>query len=130
LKICASIAPPSQSPETLAEILYKTMYKQKKFKIINRIISYFLIFSTLFIFSIYIIFFSNIVMPWEKNEIIKTTLDWGGLNKLPENSKIIEIEKRGSMFIRQFIIEFESSNSDINSWIEKNEKLKKKYSKD
>jgi hypothetical protein len=130
LKICASIAPPSQSPETLAEILYKTMYKQKKFKIINRIISYFLIFSTLFIFSIYILFFSNIVMPWEKNEIIKTTLDWGGLNKLPENSKIIEIEKRGSMFIRQFIIEFESSNSDINSWIEKNEKLKKKYSKD
>ena len=101
------------------------MYKQKKFKIINRIISYFLIFSTLFIFSIYIIFFSNIVMPWEKNEIIKTTLDWGGLNKLPENSKIIEIEKRGSMFTRQFIIEFESSNSDINSWIEKNEKLKK-----
>ena len=28
-------------------------------------------------------------MPWERNEIIKTTLDWGGLNKLPENSKII-----------------------------------------
>ena len=103
------------------------MYKQKKFKIINRIISYFLIFSTLFIFSIYIIFFSNIVMPWERNEIIKTTLDWGGLNKLPENSKIIEIEKRGSMFTRQFIIEFESSDSDINSWIDKSEKLKKNY---
>ena len=39
-------------------------------------------------------------MPWKKNEIIKTTLDWGGLNKLPENSKIIRIEKRGLMFTR------------------------------
>ena len=100
------------------------MDNNKKIKILKKILSYFLIFSGILIFSVYLIFFSNFVMPWEKNEIIKTTLNWGGLNKLPENSEIIKIEKNGSMFTRQFIIEFESSNSEINSWIKNCKNLK------
>ncbi|UWX66523.1 hypothetical protein NZD85_11615 [Empedobacter stercoris] len=63
-------------------------------------------------------------MPWERNEIIKTSLNWGGLNEFPKNAEIINIEKKGSMFTRQFIIEFKSSDKEINSWIEKSKRLK------
>ena len=63
-------------------------------------------------------------MPWERNEIIKTSLNWGGLNEIPKNAEIINIEKKGSIFTRQFIIEFKSSDKEINSWIEKSKRLK------
>ncbi|MCA4782691.1 hypothetical protein IF125_10545 [Empedobacter stercoris] len=100
------------------------MLNKKSIKRINKVLSYFLIFSVISIFSVYIIFFSNFVMPWERNEIIKTSLNWGGLNEFPKNAEIINIEKKGSMFTRQFIIEFKSSDKEINSWIEKSKRLK------
>ncbi|MNK62699.1 hypothetical protein D3C87_818860 [compost metagenome] len=63
-------------------------------------------------------------MPWNKDEVIKTTLKWGGLKELPTNSEIITLEKRGSIFTRQFIIEFVSSENEIKNWIKKSKRLK------
>lgn len=73
---------------------------------------------------IYLNFFSNIVFPWRKEEVIKTTLSWGGLYKLPENIENLEIEQRGSAFSRQFIIKFSSDQKEIQKWILNSKRLK------
>lgn len=54
----------------------------------------------------------------EKNAI-ETTLDWAGISQLPVNNEDISIEKRGSTFSRQFILNFETSNKNIEDWIER-----------
>ena len=56
-------------------------------------------------------------MPWQKAEAIQTTLNWGGLSELPENSEIISIKTHGSMFTRSFTLEFSSTKQDISNWI-------------
>lgn len=48
----------------------------------------------------------------------------GGLSELPIDAENIEIERRGSMFTRQYIIEFNSSEAEIEKWIEKSKRLK------
>ena len=63
-------------------------------------------------------------MPWQKKEIIETTLLWSGLNKFPENAEIIDIEKRGSMFTRQFIIKFNAEKEEIQKWKNSSKRLK------
>jgi hypothetical protein len=73
---------------------------------------------------IYLNFFSNIVFPWRKDEAIKTTLNWGGLYKLPEHIENLEIEQRGSAFTRQFIIKFSSDPKEIQKWILNSKRLK------
>jgi len=78
----------------------------------------------LFIAIIYLNFFSNIVFPWKKEEAINTTLNWGGLSKLPDNIKNIEIEQRGSSITRQFIIKFNSDQNEIQKWILNSKRLK------
>jgi hypothetical protein len=78
----------------------------------------------LFIALIYLNFFSNIVFPWKKDVAINTTLNWGGLSKLPDNMENLEIEKRGSAFSRQFIIKFCSDQKEIQKWILNSKRLK------
>ncbi len=72
------------------------------------------------------LYFSNAyVLPWEKDEVIQSTLEMGGLNSLPENTEIISIEKRGSIFTRQFILEFQLKDTlEMNTWINQSKRLK------
>ncbi|HQF47349.1 MAG TPA: hypothetical protein PLO52_04455 [Flavobacterium alvei] len=72
----------------------------------------------------YLNFFSNIVFPSRKDEAIITTLSWGGLNKLPEHIKNLEIEQRGSAFTRKFIIKFSCNEKEIQNWVTNCERLK------
>lgn len=72
----------------------------------------------LIIFFLYLNCFSSFVMPWQKEDAIKCALSWGQLENLPEKAEIISMEKRGSIFTRQFIIEFESSESEIKKWMQ------------
>ncbi len=90
----------------------------------KKLFGIFSVFLILSIVSLYIIFFSNYVMPWDKEEAIKTTLNWCGLRELPKNSEIITLEKRVSIFTRQFIVEFVSSENEIKDWIKKSKRLK------
>lgn len=71
-------------------------------------------------------FISNsYVLLWEKEDVIQTTLDWGGLTELPDNIENLRIDKKGSMFTRQFIIEFEVDDlNKIDDWIKKSQRLK------
>lgn len=63
-------------------------------------------------------------MPWEKNEIIQTTLGWGGLANLPDGTNNLKVEKKGNLFTREFLIEFEVDNiSEIQDWIQKSKRL-------
>ncbi|WP_289658685.1 hypothetical protein [Flavobacterium panacagri] len=83
------------------------------------------------VFCFYINFFSPFVMPWYREEAIEATLSWGELQKLPKDADITHLEKRGSMFTRQFIIEFTCSDSQIKKWMQeskgfKNSKIKVK----
>lgn len=86
----------------------------------------FLVLVTLFTCLILFFYISNsYVLPWEKEEVIETTLEWGGLNELPKDIKNLKIDKRGSIFTRQFIIEFEVNHlKQINDWIHKSKRLK------
>jgi hypothetical protein len=105
----------------------KTEKKQSKMRI-----SKFKIFLILVLFvmvSVYLNYFSTFVMPWQKKEVIETTLFWGGLNELPKNAEFINMEKRGSMFTRQFIIEFTSDKEDITNWKNQSKRLKNKIPK-
>ncbi len=77
-----------------------------------------------FIAIMYLNFFSNIVFPWKKEEAISTTLNWGGLSKLPDSIKKLEIEQRGSTFTRQFIIKFNADQKEIKKWILNSKRLK------
>ena len=72
----------------------------------------------------YIQFFSGIVLPWDKEESISTTLQWGGLTELPVNHDDVSIQKTGSPFTRQFVIEFEAPEATINEWLSHNKHLK------
>lgn len=81
--------------------------------------------SAIALLTVYLFVFSNIVFPWQKDNSIKTTLEWSGLIEFPIENKNINITKQGSMFTRQYILEFSTSKSEIENWIEKSEKLKK-----
>ncbi|MFC6266258.1 hypothetical protein [Flavobacterium panici] len=73
---------------------------------------------------IYLNYFSSFVMPWDRDEAIEAALSWGKLDKLPKDADITHMEKRGSIFTRQFIIEFTSSESEIKNWILKSKGFK------
>ncbi|MGE6355139.1 hypothetical protein ACQKCJ_14825 [Flavobacterium sp. NPDC079362] len=83
---------------------------------------YFLVFVIILLG--YLNYFSTYVMPWQKEEAIKSALLWGGLKEIPKNAKIINLEKHGSSFTKQFIIEFTSSKSELEQWIRKSKRLK------
>ena len=88
----------------------------------------FKVLTLLFITSVLIIYlfiFSNIVFPWQKDEAIKTTIEWSGLTELPVQKENIKITKKGSVFTRQYILEFTASTKEIENWIKKNKKLNK-----
>ncbi|MEN2401192.1 hypothetical protein GKZ90_0015495 [Flavobacterium sp. MC2016-06] len=74
---------------------------------------------------VYLDYFSSFVMPWQKEDAIKCTLLWGGLREFPKDAAIIKIRKYGSLFTRQFKIEFTSSKPEIEKWILESKRLKK-----
>jgi len=93
----------------------------------KRILKIILAFSAFcfFCFAIIIIgYFANIVFPWERKESIQQAIEMGGLSELPIDAENVEIERRGSAFTRQYIIEFNSSEAEIEKWIEKSKRLK------
>ena len=80
----------------------------------------------IFILFLTYVYISNAyVFPWEKNEAIQATLEMGGLHELPNGIKNLQIDKRGSIFTRQYIIEFDFEDSKkIDDWINKSKRLK------
>ena len=88
------------------------------------ILKFSILIISVLIVIMYLIFFSNVVLPWKKEEAIKTTLNWEGLYKLPDHIKNLEIEQRGSAFTRQFIIKFSSDQNEIQKWILNSKRLK------
>lgn len=89
---------------------------KKSIKILSSLLFILLVFT-------YLNFFSSFVFPWQEKEAIKTTLSWGGLAELPEKAENLTVEKSGSMFTRTFIIKFNASQRDIESWISKSKRL-------
>ena len=73
---------------------------------------------------IYLNFFSNIVFSWKKKDAIETTQNWGGLSNLPSSIENIKVEQKGSMFTRQFIVEFNANPKEIQKWIINSKRLK------
>lgn len=86
-----------------------------------KIISLLVFITMLFL---YVNYFSSFVLPWQKEDAIKSALVWGGLHELPENAEILNIVKYGSLFTREFKIEFMSSKLEIEKWILKSKRLK------
>lgn len=72
----------------------------------------------------YIYFFSSFVFPWQKDNVIQTTLNWGGLAEFPEKIENLSIEKDGNLFSRTFLIEFNANQIEIQNWIIKSKRLK------
>jgi len=89
-----------------------------------KVIKIFLVLLFLGISFLYLNYFSSFIMPWDREEAIEAALSWGKLEKLPKDADITNMEKRGSIFTRQFIIEFTSSESEIKNWILKSKGFK------
>ena len=88
-------------------------------------VSIFIILGVLILFGTSaVLYFSNVVLPWEKKEIVAIAIEWGDLADLPSNAEILMIEKRGSAFTRQFVINFSCNSSDFNTWVEQSKGLK------
>jgi len=73
---------------------------------------------------IYIGLFSAYVFPWDKEEALNTTLEWGGLAPLPVPLRDMDIEKKGSPFTREFIIDFKTTENQLKDWIKNSKRLK------
>jgi hypothetical protein len=88
-------------------------------KILSRIGQGLLVLFFLFLGLFVIPYFNNIVMPWDRSGAIESALEWGGLAGLPESAENISVETEGSMFTREFIIEFNCDKTDIDEWIKR-----------
>ncbi len=82
--------------------------------------------SLLFVILVfgYLNIFSSIVFPWQKEEAIKATLNWGGLAELPKEAENLSVKKSGNMFTRTFTIEFNADQKEIENWILNSKRLK------
>ncbi|HEY3403643.1 MAG TPA: hypothetical protein VGK59_09670 [Ohtaekwangia sp.] len=87
-------------------------------KILKRIGLGLLIGFALFLGLFIVPYFANIVMPWDRAEAIETALTWGGLENLPDNADITSVDTKGSMFTREFIIEFNCGQEELEEWIQ------------
>ena len=97
-------------------------------KLVIKIMKVFIVSFTLILCYFYIS--NSYVFPWEKQNVIETTLEWGRLNKLPNEIKNLTIEKRGNPFTRQFIIDFEVNDpNEIDLWIKQSKRLKDNFPK-
>lgn len=93
-------------------------------KIVLRTLLGLFIVLVLFIGLFVVPYFANIVMPWDRAGAIETTLLWGGLADLPDNSSDVTVQTSGSMFTRTYTIEFDSDETEIKNWINKSKRLK------
>ena len=82
------------------------------------------IFFVLIIGLFVIPYFANIVMPWQKAKAISADLDWGGLANLPKQSRHISVNMKGSMFTREYIVQFDVDSIDVNDWINHSKRIK------
>ncbi|KAB1159308.1 hypothetical protein F7018_03075 [Tenacibaculum aiptasiae] len=95
-------------------------------KLVIKITKVFIVSFTLILCYFYIS--NSYVFPWEKQNVIETTLESGGLNKLPNEIKNLTIEKRGNPFTRQFIIEFEVNDpNEIDLWTKQSKRFKDNF---
>lgn len=76
-----------------------------------------LLFISIFFIGISVPLFSNYVFPWQKQTAIETTLIWAGISKFPASNDQIIVTKKGTLFTRQFLLEFETSTENIDRWI-------------
>ena len=79
----------------------------------------FILFSlvSILILLCYTLLFSNYVFPWQKKNAIETTLVWSGIVSLPVNYDEVTVTQEGSVFTRQFVLEFETSKENIEKWV-------------
>lgn len=94
-------------------------------KILKIFLSLYVVFSILIIgfFTYYI---SDYILPWDRTEVRNTVQSWGGLSDLPKNATNFEYKKEGSLFTREFTVEFDASESEIEIWILKSKGLQQK----
>lgn len=73
------------------------------------------ILGILAVFGAWFIF--SVTSPLNRANAIKTTLEWAMLEPIPEEATISHLEKRGSMFTREFVIEVEGEPKVIREWL-------------
>lgn len=88
-----------------------------------------LVIVSIFIIGFFTYYVSDYVLPWDRAEVINTVQSWGGLSDLPKNATNFEYKKEGSIFTREFTVEFDAPKSEIENWILKSKGLQQKPSK-
>ncbi len=99
-------------------------YPMKIKQIISRLILCLSIVIVLIIGLVVIPYFTSIVMPWDRASAIESTIAWGGLAEIPDAATELSVDKEGSMFTREFIIEFELDTLEMNEWIQNSFRIK------
>ena len=87
-----------------------------------------LVIVSIFIIGFFTYYVSDYVLPWDRAEVINTVQSWGGLSDLPKDATNFEYKKEGSIFTREFTVEFDAPKSEIENWILKSKGLQQKPS--
>ncbi len=87
-------------------------------------VKYFIIILLVGGLSVYVLYFTTYVAPWDRLCAIQTTLDLGGLDPIPVDGENIEIKKFGGLFTRQFKIQFKADKLQIDQWVKCSKRLK------
>ena len=67
-----------------------------------------LVIVSIFIIGFFTYYVSDYVLPWDRAEVINTVQSWGGLSDLPKDATNFEYKKEGSIFTREFTVEFDA----------------------
>ncbi|QDP00665.1 hypothetical protein [Thalassotalea sp. PS06] len=62
-------------------------------------------------------YLNNVLLPWDRNEAVKTTLEWSGTPSLPKDAEITKLEVTGSAFSRGFKLDFTTSKVNLVDWL-------------
>ena len=61
--------------------------------------------------------FGILVHQHERQSAINTSLAWTLMSPLPKSAERIDVEVGGSIFTREFKVEFQASEADIKDWL-------------
>lgn len=80
--------------------------------------------GVLFCIGVYLLVFSSIVFPWDREAVTLAVQEWGGLASFPGNISDVSMSKSGSPFTRTYEIEFDSDATSVEKWIQQSKRLK------
>lgn len=53
----------------------------------------------------------------QEPEMIRVALEWARMNPIPASAAGVDVDMKGSMFTREFVVQFTAPASDVDAWL-------------